>query len=68
MFFVKLLAYLLRLLTTLAFVAMGLVLIIGFLPFFDGAYSYAWVRRVVAFDTTLIDAVRSVMPTRAGRL
>lgn len=68
MFIVKLLAHLLRLLTTLAFVAMGLVLVIGFLPFFDGAYSYPWVRRVVAFDTSLIEGVRSVMPTRAGRL
>lgn len=58
----------LRGLSTIAFVGVGVVLLVALLPFFDGADSYPWVTRVIAFDTAMIDRVRTVAPTEMGRL
>jgi class 3 adenylate cyclase len=58
----------LRGLTTVAFLAVGVVLIVALLPFFEGAGSYPWVTRIVAFDAVNIERVRALVPTKIGRL
>ena len=55
-------------LATVAFLAVGLVLLVALLPFFEGSGSYPWVTRVVAFDAGMIAGVRSLVPTEIGRL
>jgi len=58
----------LRVLATIAFVAVGLVLIVALLPFVDGPGSYPWVSDVITYDATLLGQVRSLVPTRVGSL
>ncbi|MDH3206124.1 MAG: guanylate cyclase [Gemmatimonadota bacterium] len=64
----KPLTFALRALSTLAFVAVGAVLLVALLPLFSDAGSYPWVAQVLSFDATLIDGVRSAVPTRLGAL
>jgi class 3 adenylate cyclase len=55
-------------LATVAFLAVGVVLLVALLPFFEGSGSYPWVTRVVAFDVAMIARVRSAVPTEIGQL
>lgn len=68
MILLKPLVPVLRGLSTLAFVGVGVVLLVALLPFFEGASSYPWVMRVISFDAEMIARVRSVVPTELGRL
>jgi len=68
LFLLKPIALALRGLATLTFLAVGVVLIVALLPFFQGSGSYPWVMRVVLFDASMIEQVRAVVPTEIGRL
>ncbi|MDA1103183.1 MAG: guanylate cyclase [Gemmatimonadetes bacterium] len=68
MFLLKAVVPVLRVLATAMFWAVGLVLLIALLPFFEGSGSYPWVARVIAFDTALMAGIRSVVPTVLGQL
>ena len=59
---------LLRVLATIAFVAVGLVLIAALLPFVGGPGSYPWVSDVIRYDAMLLERIRSIVPTQIGRL
>lgn len=58
----------LRVLATIAFVAVGLVLIVALLPFVDGPGSYPWVGDVITYDAMVLERVRSLVPTRIAGL
>lgn len=68
MFIFKPVVLVLRIVATVVFLAVPALLLIAAIPFLEGSGSYPLVNRVVAFDGTLIDAVRSVVPTGLGRL
>ncbi len=68
MILLKILGSSLRVLANLAFLAVPVGLGMAILPYFDGAASYPWVNRVVAFDAALVDGLRSLVPTRIGQL
>lgn len=60
--------FVLRVLATVAFVTVGVVLVVALLPYFEGSGSYPWVSRVVAADAAVIERVRSIVPTQIGSL
>ena len=68
MILLKPVVVLLRALATLAFLSVLVVLGMAVLPLFQGAGSYPWVARVVAWDAALIAELRSLVPTRLGQL
>ena len=59
---------LLRVCSTIAFLSVAAVLLLALLPLFDGAASFPWVRRVMAWDAAAIQQVQSLVPTRLGQL
>lgn len=61
-------AFALRALATVAFAAVGVILLVAFLPLFSDAGSYPWVARVLSFDAALMEGVRATVPTRLGSL
>ena len=58
LFILKPVVLVLRVVTTVAFLAVPALLLVGLIPFLEGSGSYPFVNRVVAFDAMLIDAVR----------
>ncbi|NNF14703.1 MAG: guanylate cyclase [Gemmatimonadetes bacterium] len=68
MILLKPVVLLLRLLATIAFVSVLVVLGLAVLPLFQGAGSYPWVAEVMSWDAALIQQVRATLPTRIGQL
>lgn len=68
MILLKPVVVLLRALATLTFLSVLVVLGMAVLPLFQGASSYPWVARVMAWDTAMIAELRSLVPTRIGQL
>jgi len=66
--FLKPVVFVLRTLATVTFISVGVVLVFGLLPYFEGSGSYPWVHRVVEVDAAMIEGVRSLVPTRLGSM